>query len=430
MQRSRFPRLAARTLFALACFPAWAAPPLTTIQDMLYKANGERFNGIAVIEWSSFEAFDSSSIAANSLTLRIVDGVLRVQLVPTTDSRPTAYYTVRYNSDGKSQFTETWTVAPSVTPVRLRNVRTVAPGLQIGADTAPLQIGDVTGLADALEVRPVMGVDYTPSRAAVIGPTGLLEGAEGEPDDCVRVDGTSGPCGSGSSAEAPGFVDNETPGGAVDGVNRVFTLAVTPVPNSSLLLYRNGLLQKSGIDYTLAAGAITFLVAATPQTGDILLASYRLSSAGPGTVSAAQVLCIGNGIATSETSATRLAQCNISAGTLKAGDRIEIRFDLAHSGAATGFTFDLKWGATTVLTRSAVAAETLLTGRGELGIHGAGAQWSTQNWGGASAFAAAVGSTSETGVAGLTVDFLGRMASTTNQTVELKHFLVLRYPAP
>jgi hypothetical protein len=384
MLRFRFPRLAARTLCALACFPAWATPPLTTIQDMLYKANGQRFNGIAVVEWGSFEASDLSSIAANSLTLRIVDGVLRVQLVPTTNSRPTSYYTVRYNSDGKTQFTETWTVSSSVTPLRLRDVRTVAPGIEIGADTAPIQIGDVTGLADALEARPVRGPNYSPSRTAVIGPTGLLEGVDGDPGDCVKADGATAPCDS-----APGFVDNETPGGAVNGVNPEFTLAAAPVPGSSLLLYRNGLLQKSGTDYTLAEGAITFASVATPQIGDILLASYRLpspglaplaalryrSSAGPGAAPAAQVLCDGNGNATRATSATSLAQCAIPSGTLQAGDRIEIRFDLAYSGATTG-------------------------------------------------------STSATGAAGLRVDFLGRTAAATSETLALKHFLVLRYPAP
>jgi hypothetical protein len=430
MLRSRFPRLATLTLCALACFSAWAAPPLTTVQDILYKADGQRFNGIATIEWSTFEAFDSSTIAAHSLTLRIVDGVLRVRLVPTANSRPATYYTVRYNSDGKTQFTETWTVASSVTPLRLRDVRTIAPGLQIGAETAPLQISDITGLTEALEARPVAGPDYSPSRAVVIGATGMLEAADGEPGDCLRVNGTSGPCGSDGSTAAVGFVDNETPGGTLDGLNTVFTLAAAPAPASSLVLYRNGLLQKSGVDYTLDGSTVTFLTAATPQSGDLLLASYRLSSAGPGAVSAAQVLCVGNGTSTSATSATSLAQCDIAAGLLKAGDRVEIRFDLAHTGTAAGFTFDLKWGAVTLLTRSAAASETLLTGRGELGVYSSGAQWSTQNWGGVSALAAAAGSTTETGVTGLTVDFLGRMASTTTDTVTLNQFTVLRYPAP
>ena len=33
-----------------------AEPPLTTIQDVLYKADGTRFNGYVQISWNSFEA--------------------------------------------------------------------------------------------------------------------------------------------------------------------------------------------------------------------------------------------------------------------------------------------------------------------------------------------------------------------------------------
>src|SRR5512140_1611360 len=238
MQKYRFWRLAAGTFLAVACLPAWAAPSLTTIQDVLYKANGEKFSGIAVIVWGSFEAADLSNVAAGSVSVRIVDGVFRTQLVPTTNSRPAVHYTVRYNSDGTTQFTETWAVPASVTPVGLSAVRTVASTPVIGADTAPIEIADVTGLANELAARPAKGSEYNASSAAVVGPTGLLESATGEPTDCVRVDGTSGPCGSNTSAT--GFIDNHVPVGAVDGSNTVFTLVEAPVPESGLMVYRNG----------------------------------------------------------------------------------------------------------------------------------------------------------------------------------------------
>src|SRR5664280_1227527 len=102
---------------------ALAAPPLTTIQDVLYKADGTRFNGTVTISWASFEAVDSSAIATQSTAIRVVDGNLRVQLVPTTSSKPAVYYTAKYNSDGRVQFEETWSVPASPRPVRLRDVR-------------------------------------------------------------------------------------------------------------------------------------------------------------------------------------------------------------------------------------------------------------------------------------------------------------------
>ncbi len=69
-------------------------------------------------------------------------------------------------------------------------------------------------------------------------------------------------------------VDNEIPGGAVDGKNTTFTLANPPNPPISLNLHVNGLLLHQGPDYTLAGAAIT-AAAYIPQPGDTILASYR-----------------------------------------------------------------------------------------------------------------------------------------------------------
>src|SRR5215470_4788822 len=114
-----------RFLFTAAMLAASlsALPPLTTIQDVLYKADGTRFNGSLTISWNSFEAIDRSAIAQQITTLTVVDGNLRVQLVPTTTASPVASYNVKYASDGKVQFTETWAVPSSTQPLRVRDVR-------------------------------------------------------------------------------------------------------------------------------------------------------------------------------------------------------------------------------------------------------------------------------------------------------------------
>ena len=53
-----------RSLCAVALLAGFAAaaPTLTTIQDVLYKADGTRFNGTLSISWSSFQAADNSDI--------------------------------------------------------------------------------------------------------------------------------------------------------------------------------------------------------------------------------------------------------------------------------------------------------------------------------------------------------------------------------
>jgi hypothetical protein len=258
---------------ALLSATAWAQPSLTTISDVLFKADGTRFNGLAQFTWISFESGNGSNVAQQSKTIRIIDGNLFVQLTPTTDAVPAAQYSVKYSSDGKIQFLETWAVPSSTTSLRVRDVRTTQPifpsgGGTVGGATAILE-SDVTGLVQDLAARAVKGPGYFNSRAAIINDSGGLEGAVGNGPDCVRVNGTAGPCGSAV------FVDQEVPSGAVDGSNTLFTLLSAPSPTASLQLFRNGVLQKAGFDYTLSGSSITFISAATPQPGDTILTYYR-----------------------------------------------------------------------------------------------------------------------------------------------------------
>lgn len=403
-----------------------AAPPLTTVQDVLYKADGTRFNGTAAISWRSFDASDTSAIAMHSIAVKIVDGQLRVQLVPNAGASPAAPYTVKYSSDGRVQFEETWTVAASTRPLRLREVRalTAAP---IESGSLPIQQSDVLGLTADLAARPVRGPGFAPGRAAVIGATGALEAAMGDPSDCVRVDGTSGPCGSAGGGGVYGFTDNETPGGAVDGSNASFSLTSPPNPPVSLTVYRNGLLQKMGEDYVLSDRSITFTAGAAPQPGDTLLASYRRYS--PGTVTAPEVLCSGTGMSTGGAEPAVLGSCGIAAGTLAAGDRVEVLFDYAHEGTGSGFTFEVRWGGTVMVSRGAEAAEALVTGRGEAGLSADGAQLSVQTWGTTLPVAAAVAAGQDATGDAVTIDFRGWLSTPGTDSVKLRHFTVVRYPA-
>ncbi len=74
-----------------------------------------------------------------------------------------------------------------------------------------------------------------------------------------------------------GFVDMETPSGAADGSNAAFTLSQVPNPGSSLAVYRNGIRLRSGLDYALSNNTVTFASGYVPQTGDVLVCSYRVA---------------------------------------------------------------------------------------------------------------------------------------------------------
>ena len=422
-----------RLLFAAVWLAssALARPPLTTIQDVLYKADGTRFNGTVTISWDGFQAMDNSTIATQSTTVKIVDGNLYVQLVPTTTSTPTTYYSAKYNSNGRIQFEETWAVPSSAQPLHVRDVRIATPSNMAAADTGsgtstPTQESDIVGLIADLGARPLKGAGFAAGRTAVVDALGALESASGSATDCVHVDGSSGPCGG---AE-PTFVDGDSPAGIVDGSNTSFTLSAVPNPASSLAVYRNGMLQKIVQDYTLTASTIQFVAADAPQPGDTLLAGYRLTGTDSGTLQtypSPQVLCSGTGAATSGTTLASIGACAIPAGLLAPGDRVEIRFDLAHQGTASGFSLEIHWGATTIVHRDAAAGEALVTGRADASLLAASAQLNSQSWGALLPFSATVGSATDAYTSGVTIDFQGMLAQT-GDTVTLGNFTVVRLP--
>jgi hypothetical protein len=192
---------------------------------------------------------------------------------------------VKYNSNGRTQFTEYWAVPPSTTSLKLADVRLQSlNSLNSGGgsgSTPPgnttVGITDVTGLLDELNARPVRGLAYIASRTAMINTEGQIESVLGQSTDCVHVDGTASPCTI--STVAATFVDAEVPAGTVNGSNTTFELAGTPNPVSSVTLFNNGILLLRGVDYTLSGSIITFINGVVPYTGDLLQASYRLLGA-------------------------------------------------------------------------------------------------------------------------------------------------------
>lgn len=80
-----------------------------------------------------------------------------------------------------------------------------------------------------------------------------------------------------STSTQVGFSDQEPVQGTVNGTNTVFTILFAPSPQASLALFRNGVEQSQGIDYSIGSSGntINWLSTPVPQTGDILRASYR-----------------------------------------------------------------------------------------------------------------------------------------------------------
>jgi hypothetical protein len=189
-------------------------------------------------------------------------------------------------------------------------------------------------------------------------------------------------------------------------------------------------LQKAGLDYDLSGNSLQFLSGSTPQPGDTLLASYRITPSGtPEGPPAPQILCAGMGAATSSTTLSSLGICSIAAGTLQPGDRVKVDFDFSHEGTLTGFTFAVNWGNTLLVQRSGALNETFISGWAEAGANTSACQLSVQSWGTVLGLAVGVSNAHDSLSFPIVLAFEGQMAATTTDTVTLRNFSVVRYPA-
>ncbi|HVW09830.1 MAG TPA: hypothetical protein VHC90_14675 [Bryobacteraceae bacterium] len=274
----------AAILLPVLCGIAAGQNPLTTIQDTLFDADGARYNGSLIIRWSTFDTQNPGTVIQQSKTVQVVNGNLLVQLAPNSAAQaPANVYNVFYQSDGNQQYTETWTVPSSAAPMKVAQVRTgggVGSGGGDGGSAGGLTgtpESSVTNLVSDLNARPIKGPGFGTNGVAVIDQNGQIETVTGNLGDCVFVDGTTGPCTAGITL--PSFVNSEVPAGQINGLNATFTLANSPA-SSSLLLFRNGLLLQTGVDYTLNGSTIQFTADSIPQPQDTLSAQYRID---PGT---------------------------------------------------------------------------------------------------------------------------------------------------
>jgi hypothetical protein len=431
-----------RILLALSCGLACGQTGLTTIQDTLFRADGGLFNGSLTIQWSTFDVNNVGTIVQQSESVAVRNGNLFLQLVPNATAVPPAnVYSVRYQSDGREQFTETWTVPASTVPLRVSQIRvggqvitsTGGAGSSSSSSGAgPVSESSVVGLQADLAQRPTKGVGFGTNAVAVVDDNGVLETAIGDPGNCVFIDGTTGPC------TQPTYSDAEVPGGTIDGSNKIFSLADTPL-GSSLSLFRNGVYQTVNSDYTLNGSTIQFATGAVPQSGDALIASYRVDpSAGANIIAltapggairtgAAQVVCSAAGTSTNAITWTTLGGCGIPAAGLMPGDRIEVRFTLTHTGAAAGFSVQVNWGNTPVVTRTGGTQDSAVTGRIEASSSSSGTQLSVESWGTVLPFLP--GLSTAPLQSGLELSFRGSLVQAGSDTVSLTNYTVLRYPA-
>jgi hypothetical protein len=325
------------TLQALLCsgtlLSLWAQTPLVRLSGIVYDQNSVPLEGTITIELEN----DSLAITDfQKLSLDVYKGRIDLFLAPTAID---AYYEVNYYGlAGVLLRQEQWQVPSTTDSLKPQDVLVKAPSTPVavpasntGASiTLPISINQVAGLSgglasinhDIVQVNTsignvqsqVTGMDSqvtlatTSISAANATISSLLARVTGNDSNILALQSaiatlaasvaenskkiallqtsinaiaipsstlvTTSVTGTPVSSQ-PTFVDAEVPAGDLNGVNLSFILQQSPNPQKSLLLFKNGVLLRSGGDYTINGSTLTFTLGAQPVLGDTLLANYR-----------------------------------------------------------------------------------------------------------------------------------------------------------
>lgn len=110
----------------------------TTVQDMVYRADGAIASGAVVVSWPAFTTANGSAVAAGSTSATIGPaGVLTVALTPNDGATPEgSYYTAVFHLDDGTTDKQYWVVPVSSTPVKLAAIESQVLPVSVAAQTA------------------------------------------------------------------------------------------------------------------------------------------------------------------------------------------------------------------------------------------------------------------------------------------------------
>jgi hypothetical protein len=116
-----------------------SGPPLTSVVDTVYMADGTPAAGVLVITWPAFVTASGNAVAPGSLNVTLgTNGALNVALTPNAGATPAnTYFTVVYQLQPSEVRTEYW-VVPTTSPATLAQVRTT-PGAGTAAQPVSMQ---------------------------------------------------------------------------------------------------------------------------------------------------------------------------------------------------------------------------------------------------------------------------------------------------
>jgi hypothetical protein len=142
-----------------------------------------------------------------------------------------------------------------------------------------------------------------------------------------------------------------------------------------------------------------------------------------------QVLCSSTGATTNATTSTSLSTCRVPSFFFDAGDRIEIVANFEHTGTASGFVNEIRFGANTLWTRTLTSSNSQVALRASGGLHGTGTAWGIQSFTNSGSLEASASNTSAVPTSSFLIDFRANLSGASSDTVILRNFTVIRYPA-
>ena len=194
-------------IMALPHMTAAAQNDIVLSDEGLQGLNSEPFTGVVKVA-----RFRGDRAEGKPIYIIVRAGVLNCRLEANDNDKESFYIAVFLQGDRAIKY-EKWSVPNVSYPLRLVDIqrsdsqtrpsRSLLPAtyaesgsVSNTAGSVSISISDVTGLAAELAARPYSGPGYAPGRALMADPTGFISAVEGDPSDCVRVDGSSGPCGT------------------------------------------------------------------------------------------------------------------------------------------------------------------------------------------------------------------------------------------
>lgn len=101
-----------------------STPAMTTISDVLYRADGTAARGTLLISWPAFTTADNKPVAAGTMDVALgASGEVQLQLAPNAGANPAGtYYKVVLKLDDGTTNTEYW-VVPASSPTTVAAIR-------------------------------------------------------------------------------------------------------------------------------------------------------------------------------------------------------------------------------------------------------------------------------------------------------------------